>query len=522
MVSSSLLTLFVHVLCAGWLGICSGHASPTGISTQLIRQNATMTVSSGLQLSTTMAPMLDDSQQGLAARAYNHLFKRACPITASGKAQVCDALCCGVKTFGWCCRGDQACGNGVNGGYCGAWTTVTVPVVGFVTLFDVKTSTEVKSSPGTTQTVVISSTNVVYVTKSDIETATIVRTITVTVDKRKRRAATATPSLTLSAQVVHTPSVVVAIRIEQQHGLVEFSKSPNYRLLCFVNAKATVTQTTTQTTTRSPSPVFTPVNTPVNTPENTPANNPVTSVVGGPLVNPANNPGSSPAAGPISGAVSPSSTAGGGGSGGGGGSNQSSNNTTSSNTPSSSGLSTGAKAGIGVGASLGALLLGVAAFFLLRRRRKQRKEETAAMISAAVAAANTNNNDPRSPPSDKYAAHSYPEVVPSTGTVSPPPVYRNSNGHEMGAGYSPAMAYAQPVSGHEMHADHAQSPRGYEMGAGYSPAMAHVQPGVTGHEMDSAPRGYEMGATYSPVMGHAQPVMGHTGGGGYDEAGGRR
>jgi hypothetical protein len=314
---------------------------------------------------------------------------------------------------------------------------------------------------------------VITTTRSDLQTATEIRTIVVTIDPRKRDLAgipgpTQVPSLP-------TPSLK-AVEMKVQHPLAVTDVSPNptaHPRFLKRQAKSTWTDTTTLTAyitqirrltvtslsiyavTSTTETVVTLTSTAAVNAKTTVTSTTTSTATRGvtPAGGPANpNPSSSP---------SPSN-----GSGGAGASDNGSS--TTDNDKPSSGLSTGAKAGIGAGAALGALLLGLLAAFLIRRRRKQRKADMAEKVNAAVLAATGGQATMSSPAmTEKEVSHTTQPYPHSAGTMSPYP------------------------QGSELEGSH-HHPQSW-----------------------NGSQGYELAGTQSPVMGHSQPAAGYAGQGGY-------
>ncbi|KAF2827548.1 hypothetical protein CC86DRAFT_381547 [Ophiobolus disseminans] len=504
MAARSLFTLVLLVLSALCFDKCASEILPgsndgrdVDLSRRPAAQNATMRIGNWENVSppTTMAPFLDQSQQGLAARAA-HLFKRACPFTdASKKVGNCADQCCTNGVYGWCCNSMYVCGDGQSSTFCkyDSIATSTLTVTGTTAV--VVTTTEAQSSPGTTVLSTITSTVVVTITRSDLETATEVRTIITTVDPRKRGIA-GIPSPTQPA-ILSTPSAEAAKK-EQQKPLAITDVSPNPRAHGrFFKRQTKTTPTVTSTrmvyvtairsVTVTSISVYAVTSTTATTitSTSTAAVNAKTTVTRTTTLT--STRGVTPAGGVLTG---PTPSDGSGGNTNSGGSNDS-GNPTDGNNGGNSGLSTGAKAGIGIGAGLGALVLGLLAAFLILRRRRQRKAETDEKVAAAVLAATAGgHNSMASPPmADKY--YQYPH---SNGTMSPPPPsstggyemegsqvgtqypqsWNGSQGYEMAGTQSPSMGHAQPV---------------------FNPAMQQTQPGLKGQAMPhyaGQPQVYEM------------------------------
>ena len=323
------------------------------------------------------------------------------------------------------------------------------------------------------------STTVITTTRSDLQTATEIRTIVVTIDPRKRGLA-GVPGPTQAPSLL-TPCVK-AVEKKVQHPLVVTDVSPNptaHPRFLKRQTKSTLTDTTTLTAyitqirrlTVTSLSIYTVTSTTetVVTLTSTAAVNAKTTVTS--TTTSTATRGVTPAGGPVNPNPSPSPSNGSGGAG------ASDNGSTTDNDKPSSGLITGAKAGIGAGATLGALLLGLLAAFLIRRRRKQRKAEMAEQVNAAVLAATGGQATMSSPAmTEKEVSHTTHPYPYSNGTISPQPL-----GSELEGSHHPQSWNAS---------------QGYELAGTQSLVMGHAQP-------------------YSPAMQHSQPAAGYSGQGGY-------
>ena len=396
------------------------------------------------------------------------------------------------------------------------------------------TSTDTASYASATDVSTAYTTIITVVTRSDIDIATQIRTVTVTAgkDERKRRAPTAdAPATSISTRppqpsasscqlgqnhvpdtprtardskmharlfnfkrqvstitntVVHTSTIVQSTVIHITQTIyytalrtTTFTVTSTYTSA--VNAKSTVTSVTTFTSTIGPASAM------------------GASTIGTSLIVGQSGQGGSTIVPQTTGnnvAVTNSPDVGGGSSSGGG------------NT-----LSTGAKAGIAVGTGGGSLVICLILGFIFRRRREKRKAEMAELVNNAVMAA---RNDALSP-SPGHPADAKPAVFANSGTApspappSTPGMYapipvqmRDSTGTNNGwdgstAGYSPSPRYPSPTS-HEMSATPLPMPTQYQMQQQYYPPP----PGA------DAPSGeYEMYHQHPELPGHGwhEPEM---------------
>ncbi|KAH7085674.1 hypothetical protein BKA63DRAFT_23175 [Paraphoma chrysanthemicola] len=536
MVPSSFLTLLLPVLSTTWLQACASqavtsarldlprvdlgslnHLGPPANEGQEILEGHPVIQPPDYH---TMPPRSANPPQPTTS-AWKNLFARqnqlVCTIyTSSGRPWGCTApdSCCSGGGSTWCCSNIYNCGNTGRCAY--AYTSTTTVVTTSTVSADV-TSTNLVSAPGGTQYSTTFTTTVVYVTRSDLQTATVVSTITITSDQRKRQALTDIPSATNAPAIPTQSPIQLKEKIPedtQQAGPIETATSPRQRIELFKrqNIKVTATETTyravyitqvrTVAITRTSSYTVTSLRTSTYTTTSTSAINARTTVTStstvivnanGQQVNNANT-------------NSNNNNGGSGGGGGGGGSSKA--------------LSTGAKAGIGAGTGAGSLIICLLLGFCIKRRRKQKKAEVADLINQAVAAATTNNapaGNPYLPPAGAAGVmtenkHPNTTIQPQpygldnrgsyqTVTSPPPPMYRYSHGQQgqqggyemdgssVGQSHSPQPVYAQQYQ--------AYSP-GQQSYAG-SPQQPQVSP--------EPQMGYEMAATYSPQAGHVQPVQ---------------
>tara|TARA_R110002003_G_scaffold68_13_gene6154 strand:+ start:31349 stop:32461 length:1113 start_codon:yes stop_codon:yes gene_type:complete len=352
------------------------------------------------------------------------------------------------------------------------------------------------------------------VTRSDLQTATVVSTITVTSDQRKRQALTNIPSATQAPTIATQAPIQIKEKIHKekhQPAAIETATSPRHRIELFKrqNVKVTATETTytyvyiTQirsfAVTVTSSYTVTSLTTSTYTTTSTSAVNAKTTVTrtttvvvntNGQQVN-----------------------------------NVDTNGTNDNASGGSKGLSKGAQAGIGAGTGAGSLIICIILGFCWRRRRAHKKAKMAAIINQAVAAA-TSANAPTSgaananahlPPAgaagvmteNKHptaSVHPQPYMPDNRASYQPasPPVYRYSS--HTG---SPSPNMHQQQQGYEMDAAAAQthSPQHmYPQQHAYSPPQSYTHTPAQGYASPAPPQGYEMAATYSPQMGSVQTV----------------
>ncbi|KAF2113909.1 hypothetical protein BDV96DRAFT_647408 [Lophiotrema nucula] len=457
--------------------LAAGHAKASDVLEFLgpDGENATIATGSDLPQVGFMAGKVSNLNRKRSIPRGRDLFARqACTYQESGSTLYCNdpsyPICCQWTDSGTCCPGDTVC----------AASKIDLPCrfsVSWITIYETSTdytteySTDVSSVASTTEWTTEYSTTIEVETRSDVSTATEVKTLYITVSEAQKRALlpTVAPTPPCSPIAAPSPRITSSNVPPKQHAqkvVVDEAppKLPNVHAPLKRTVRTEWSTTTTTTTDFETSTVYvtsiayyteTSTTSAVVTSTSTSALNAKTTVTQ--TTTSTYTAGRSP--------PPPTTTT------DGGGVKETQVSTPNNSNNNGSGLSTGAKIGIGAGTGAGSLLICIILAFWLHRRRKSKKQEVSEMINAAVAAANANNqgHPPPQPTDAKMPVYGV--------TQSPPPPVSPYQGHDQrfsdpipvyeSQTHSPAPVYRYPSPGGEGW-------QGHEMAA--SPVPQHQQP----------------------------------------------